>query len=379
VATFRIVWDVLFQGDSVTKKGTDYAVAQAMDSHCSVDKVESVLRWNTVLSGQKTSRAGFTSGLRYLIAIDHLSSSDIQSLLDTLSFFTHESCASSSCQISESLGFPLGRPAKRRFPSVGRIAFSCKFTHGLGYTELKQIQNAKNTQTKETKEGLNPIGTGKGSSGGRFSEDFRSSMSDSHWFLVLSTSTEEGYKPPSEILSGGSDGGMYDLAFDLRDAQSTLVESSKRIWWDPLDSDDLTLNPQLILDPTEILETPFDPAHYHHHEKKAQGLADKVLDVEMEQTGDEMMRDDLEYTLQRIMRSKRVSQQITGNDHGLVSGLEEHLISENIIKPWLAEEFFNCLAFFLMTRKPKYWRNDKSEIQLLHPVEDLDINMLMGQ
>jgi hypothetical protein len=379
VATFRIVWDVLFQGDTVTTKGTDSKVAEAMDSHCPDQKVESALRWNTVLSGQKTSRAGFTSGLRYLIPVDHLSSNEIQSLLDSLSSFTHESCASSSCTFSESLGFPLSRSAKLRFPSQGRIALLSEFTHGLGYTDLKQIQNAKNTQTKETKEGLDPIGTGKGSSGRRFSEEFRSSMSDSRWFLVLSTSTEEGYKPPNEILSGGSDGGMYDLAFDLRDSISTLVDASKGSWWQPLDSDDLTLNPQLTLDPSDTLETPFDPAHYHHHDEKAQGLADKVLDVEIEQTGDEMMRDDLEYTLQRLTRSKRPSRQITGNEHGLVPGLEEHLISEHIIKPWLSEEFFNCLAFFLMTRKPKYWRNGKSKIQLLHPVEGLDIDLLMDQ
>ena len=378
MATFRIIWDVLFQGDAVTTKGTDSVVAQAMDSHCSDHKVESVLRWNTVLAGQKTSRAGFTSGLRYLIPLDHLSSSEIQSLLETLLSFTHEACASSSCQVSESLEFPLSRPAKRRFPSVGRIALSSKFTHGLGYTELKQIQNAKSTQTKETKEGLNPIGTGKGSSGGRFSVEFRENMSDSRWFLVLTTSTEEGYKPPSEVLSGGSDGGMYDLAFDLRNAQSTLVDLSKGIWWNPLDPDDLTLNPQLVVDPTTELDTPLDPAHYHHHEKGAQKLAKKVLDTEMEQTGDAVMRDALEYTLQRIMRSKRISRQITGDEHGLVSGLEEGLISEHIIKPWLSEEFFNCLAFFLMTRKPKYWRNGKSEIQLLHRIEDLDIDWLMN-
>jgi hypothetical protein len=262
---------------------------------------------------------------------------------------------------------------------MGRIALSSRFTHGLGYTELKQIQNAKSTQTKETKEGLNPIGTGKGSSGGRFSEDFRSSMSDSDWFLILSTSTEEGYKSPHEILTGGSDGGMYELAFDLRNAQSTLVDSSKGIWWTPLDPDDLNLNPQLILDPTQVLDTAFDPAHYHHHDKGAQKLAEKVLETEMEQTGDEVMREELEYTLQRIMRNKRNSRHISGAEHGLVSGLEEHLISEHIIKPWLAEEFINCLAFFLMTRKPKYWRNGKSEIQLLHSIEDLDIDVLMDQ
>ena len=141
----------------------------------------------------------------------------------------------------------------------------------------------------------------------------------------------------------------------------------------------MTLNPQLILDPTEVLNTPFDPAKFHHHEskKKVEGMINKVLEAEKKQNpGDDMMREDLDYTLQRLTRSKRPARQITGNEHGLVPGLEEHLISEHILKPWIVEEFFNCLAFFLMTRKPKYWRNGKSEILLLHPLEDLKLDEL---
>ena len=163
-------------------------------------------------------------------------------------------------------------------------------------TISKALQAAKSNQTKDTKNGLDPTRLGKGSSGGLFSDEFRNIMSDSRWFLVLTTSTEEGYKSPSEVLSGGSDGGMYDLAFDLRNAQSTLVDLSKGIWWNPLDPEDLTLNPQLVVDPSTELDTPLDPAHYHHHEKGAQKLAEKVLEIEMEQTGDDVMRDDLEYT-----------------------------------------------------------------------------------
>ncbi len=389
--TLRIIWDVLFRGEFVTQKRIDIKVAKAMDTQCSDYKIEAVLRWNTVLAGQKVARAGFTSGLRYLIPVDHISNGEIKTLLDSLQSFTHESCETSACMISESLDFPLNRHAKARFPVLGRIALSCRFTHGMGYTELKKIQNAKTTQTKETKEGLDPIGTGKGSSGGRFSEEFRSSMSDSRWFLVLSTSTEVGYKQPSEIyeingkktsvMSGSSDGGMYDLAFDLRDTLSNLVTLSKGVWWEPLDPDDLTLNPQLTLDPSkEVIESNFDPAKFHHHEsKKAESMIDKVLKAEEKQTGDDMMREELEYTLQRLTRSKRLARQITGNEHGLVPGLEEHLISEHILKPWIVEEFFNCLALFLMTRKPNYWRNGKSEILLLHSLEDLNLDELKDQ
>ena len=374
--TLRIIWDVLFRGEFVTQKGTDVEVAKAMDTQCSDYKIEAVLRWNTVIAGQKVARAGFTSGLRYLIPVDHVSNGEIKTLLDSLQSFTHESCETSACMISESLDFPLNRSAKARFPLLGRIALMSRFTHGLGYNNLTQINAAKANQTKDTKNGLDPIRTGKGSSGELFRENIGKLMSDSLWFLVLTTSTAEGYHTPSKALSGGSDGGMYELSFDLRDAISMLVDDSKGEWWEPLDPEDLNLNPQLIVNPTEELENPFDPATFHHHDSKAQAIIGKVLKIEMEQTGDEIMRDDLEYTLQRLTRSKRVTRQLTGNEHGLVPGIEEHLISEHIMKPWLAEEFFNCLAFFLMTRKPKYWRNGKSEILLLHSLEDLKLDEL---
>jgi len=374
--TLRIIWDVLFCGEFVTQKGTDIEVAKAMDSHCPDHTIEAVLRWNTVLEGQKVARAGFTSGLRYLVPVDHISSQEIQTLLDSLLSFTHDYCETSTCMISESFDFPLNRSAKARFPVLGRIALMSRFTHGLGYSNLTQIKAAKANQTKDTKNGLNPIRMGKGSSGELFRGNIGKLMTDPLWFLVLTTSTAEGYQSPSKALSGGSDGGMYELSFDLRDAISMLVDDSKGKWWDPLDPDDLNLNPQLIVNPSKELENSFDPATFHHHDSKIQKIIENVLKVEIDQTGDATIRDDLEYTLQRLTRSKRITRQLTGNEHGLVPGLEEHMISEYIMKPWLAEEFFNCLAFFLMTRKPKYWRNGKSEILLLHSLEDLKLDEL---
>ena len=378
--TLRVIWDVLFKGDKVTEKGTDGVVARAMDEHCSDQKVEAILRWNTVLEGQKVSRAGTTSGLRYHIPINHLTNEEVFGLCNSLRSFSHEACVSSDCRISESLEFPLSRSAKLRFPVLGTIALSCRFTHGMGYTDLKKIQNAKTTQTKETKEGLNPIGTGKGSSGGRFTKEFRSTMDNPAWFLVLPTSTTEGYKPPSEVLSRGSDGGMYQLSFDLRNTIEGLASASRGAWWKPLDSENLSLNPKLTVDPSEILESNLDPArlcsiNYPGGSSESKAIT-RVLDVEMEQTGEESFCEDLQYVLGRLTRRKRVARQITGDSHGLVSELEEALISKHVIRPWIAEEFFNCLALFLMTRKPKYWRNGKSEITLLHPTEGLDLDEL---
>ena len=99
----------------------------------------------------------------------------------------------------------------------------------------------------------------------------------------------------------------------------------------------------------------------------------------MVQTGNEDVADDLQYTAERLIRRKRLSRQITGSEHGLVSGLESGILQEQVVKPWIAEEFINCLAFFLMTRKPKYWRNGKSEILLIHRVDDIDIDVLKNE
>jgi len=375
----KIMWDVLFSGEGVVNKGTDKTIAAQMDETSSPHKIDAVLRWNTVLKGQKVAASGFTSGLRYMISIDHLDSEEISNLLQRLESFTHPLAERITCHIAESLEFPLTRSAKLRVPSIGRIALVSRFTHGLGYSELNQIKTAINNQTKDTKNGLDPIRLGKGSSGGLFSDEFRSIMEDSHWFLLLSTTTEEGYQSPLKTLTSGSDGGMYELSFDLRKAISTLVEESKGKWWQPLDPDELVLNPQMIFDPSENLVTEFDPTHFHHHSNSNKTLIDKMIESEMVQTGNEDVADDLQYTAERLIRRKRLTRQITGSDHGLVSGLESGILQEQVVKPWIAEEFINCLAFFLMTRKPKYWRNGKSEILLIHRVDDIDIDVLKNE
>lgn len=374
--SLRIIWDVLFRGEKVVKKGVKLAVAGAMDDYSRDHKKESVLVWTTLLDEQKTSRAGFTSGLRYLIPVDHLSSVEIKELADSLIDFENENCESSNCMISESLKFPLGRQEKSRFPILGKIALTCNFTDGIGYTELKKIRNVKNNQAKDTKNGLDPLRTGSGSSGDLFSKEFRNIMSDSLWFLIFSTMTAEGYNPPSEVLNRGSNGGMYQLSFDLRSSISELVSISKDVWWSPLNKNDINMNPQLIFNPEKTLDNALDPINYHHHDKKNNFRIKNVLETELQQSGDGEAVEDLKYILNRLTKHKRIQRQLTGETHGLVPGLEEALIGKHIIQPWLTEEFFNCLAFFLMTRKPKYWRNGESEIQLLHLLEELDIESL---
>ena len=375
----QVIWDVLFNGKAVTIKGSDKEVAAAMDSHLGNVQVASVLRWNTVLEGQKVAAAGFTSGLRYMIPINDLDSQEAQKLVDSLGAFAHSLVDLSKYSIAEALDFPLSRSVKSRFPVLGKLALQTKFTNGLGYIDHTKIKSSMKNQTKDTKNGLDPIRDGKGSSSSLFSDAFRSLLSDSNWFLVLSTSTEDGVQSPEAVLSRGSDGGMYELNYDLREFAATLTEESRNHWWTPLDPEDITLNPTLSFDPSEPIDSEFDPSSFHHHGSKIQKLIENVIEWEEKQSGDEDFIEELEYTMGRLSREKRLSRQITGNDHGLVSGLESGIITNKVILPWLSEEFVNCLAFFIMTRKPQYWRNGQSQIHLIHPSDGTDIDLLMNQ
>jgi len=360
-----LVWDVLFVDSAINDTKSAKIVAAAMEEVTDTP-VKSVMNWNTVMKGQKTSGAGFTSGLRFVYDLGGMKTSDVKNLNNDIGSFSHELSALSKVSIAESISFKLDRRTKARFPSVGRLMLQVKFTHGLGYTESKKIANAINTQTKETKEGLNPLELGKGGSGGRFSSEFRDLMSDPYWFRVFPCAGEK----PSEInIRGGADGGLYDLAFDLRQATKELTERSERIWWEPLDPEELTLTPRLLVDYGESIDSPYDPSNFHHYENKAAKLIEKALETEQEQTGDASIVEDIDYTLNRLVRGRRNPRQLT-EQHGLVSGIEASLVENEVILPWIAEEFVACLGFFLMTRKPKYWRNGASEIHLLHEFSD---------
>jgi len=75
-------------------------------------------------------------------------------------------------------------------------------------------------------------------------------------------------------------------------------------------------------------------------------------------------------------KQRRSPRQLT-EQHGLVSGIEAPLVEKEVIHPWVAEEFVACLGFFLMTRKPKYWRNGASNILLLHEFSEELIESLI--
>ena len=356
-----IIWDVLFTSEGVEDRGTTDVMLVAMNEQIT-NPIREVQNWNTLHKGQKVARAGFTSGLRFIIDISHSSVSDISKLNDVLSSFDHPLCAISIVSISETLSLPMDPQTKSRFPEIGRMMISVEFTNGLGYTDASGIRSALSNQTKDTKNGLDPISTGKGSSGKLFSEEFRSIMSDSSWFRRFTTF--DGVK--AGLLSGAAMGGSYDFSFDFRGAISELTDISEGTSWEKLDPDELTLTPSLIVDPTDAIESNFDPANFYHLSANTAKLIENASQIEIEQTGNSGNVEDIEYDSSRLIRGRRIRRQV-GVDQGLAHGNESFVISNHVIRPWFADEFVNCLAFFLMTRKPKYWRNGKSTIQLIQP------------
>ena len=385
-----VVWDVQFTGESVTEKDTADTVLLAVRDYIQ-HPIAEVMNHNQLHQGQKVSRSGFTTGLRFIIDATFLSADEISNLNEMCISFKHELTDLSSVSIGELLPIPLDLRTKSRFPVIGRMMLCIDFTNGLGYDDAKSIRAAMNNQTKDTKNGLDPTSIGKGSSGKLFSESFRSILSDPWWMRT--------FAPRGEISSGmlrSADGGCYDLSFDLRNSIEELVEISEGEWWNSLDPQELTLSPKLIFDPTNALDSDFDPANFYHldhtlvysHKEIDEVLSqkqwgklseddrvnfdelseptEKAIEIEESQTGDESIMEEIRYTLRRVRRGRRNRKQL-GIDHGLAHGVEDFVISEHAIRPWFAEEFVNSLAFFIMTRKPKFWRNGKSRLIILQP------------
>jgi len=366
-----IVWDILFIPSAISNNKSSNQVLVAIEENITVMKPEKVMNWNTVLKGQKVSRSGFTSGLRIIFEVSNKSKEETLKLVNQLNDFSNPIIAITNLWVAEKLPLPLDIKTKKSFPVIGKVLLSVKFTHGLGYDDVKQIKNAKATQTKETKEGLDPIGTGKGSSGGRFTEEFKSMLSDSNWFRIFPV---RGRSINEINVNGGADGGSYQLSFDLRKGITGLVEDSENIWWNPLNPEELTLDPKLIIDMNKVLENNFDPSKFYHLDDK-NNLVEKVFEIEKQQTNNIDIIDDLEYIFRRLTKGRRNIKQLTKAE-GLIQGLEKGIIEREVIRPWFSTEFINCLGFFLMTRKPKYWRNGESTIELLHPYSEEIIESL---
>ena len=360
-----IVWDILFIPSAITNNNSSNDLLMAIEENITIMKPEKNMNWNTVLKGQKVSRSGFTSGLRIIFEVSNKSKKETLKLVNQLNNFSNPIIAITNLWIAEKLPLPLDIKTKKSFPEVGKILLSVKFTHGLGYDDVKSIKSAVANQTKDTKDGLDPIREGKGSSSSLFSPSTKSLLSDSYWFRIFPV---RGKNINQINVNGGADGGSYQLSFDLRNGITGLVEDSENIWWNPLDPEELTLDPKLIIDMNKVLENNFDPSKFYHLNDK-KNLVEKVYEIEKQQTNNIDIIDDLEYTFRRLTKGRRNIKQLT-KDEGLIQGLEKGIIEREVIRPWFSTEFINCLGFFLMTRKPKYWRNGESTIELLHPYSE---------
>ena len=366
-----IVWDILFVPSAITNSKSSSEVLGSIEENITGLKPTKVMNWNSVLKGQKVSRAGFTSGLRIIFDISDKSKEEISILAKQLSDFSSPIIANKNLSVAEVLPLPLDIRTKKSFPEIGKLLLSVKFNHGLGYDDVKSINDAVSNQTKDTKDGLDPTREGKGSSGKLFSDSTRSLLSDSYWFRIFPV---RGVGINEINVNGRADGGAYQLSFDLRKGVSELVQHSENIWWNPLDPEELTLNPKMVVDMNKILESNFDPSRFYHLNAK-ENLIENVFDIEKMQTDDGEMIEDLEYTFRRIRKGRRSIKQLT-KEEGLVQGLEKGVIEREVVRPWFSTELINCLGFFLMTRKPKYWRNGEASIELLHPYSEEIIESL---
>jgi len=356
-----LVWDVLFVSSSYTDNNTSKIILSSIENDTEY-KPKTIMNWNMLVKGSKVARSGVTGGFRFIYEITELTVDEILKMSEEFNSYSHDLIANTNISIAEKLPLPLDIKTKKRFPTIGNLMLNVKFTNGLGLNDANKIKAAVNNQTKDTKDSLDPIREGKGSSSGLFSDSFRSALSNSYWFRIFPV----GGKPLNDVNIRSAIGGSYDISFDIRDAVSNLVSESIGKWWDPLDPEELTLEPRLLVDYSSPINSNFDPINFYHQNKNVSNLIDNVLKIEAEQTNDQLMIDDLTYTLERITRGRRGKKQLT-KDNGLMPGIEQGLIEREIIKPWFAEEFINCLTFFLMTRKPKYWRNGSAEIELLQP------------
>lgn len=384
MSEFYVVMDALFEPELVTEAKTASNVSVSLSEFLVGTRAEFIQTWNMVSKGQKSTRAGKPAGLRLFFSCDGMSSESITKLIEKLSSFSDSSVVEVTVSFAESPPIPLDRSRKLRLPFFGKVGLYIEYTNALGVTDSSRIKQALGDQAVETKNGLNPIGEGKKSSSGRFSEEFRSLFSNPYFFLgsTIRIEDENGIQPIADALSGKSHNAMYMLNYDLQNHIESLSSESEGNWWSRLDSESLDMNPTMRVITQDNFQSKYDPATYHHHETSDKRV-DKVFETEDMQTGDTELnatvKDELEYIFRRLRREKRPQLAITGDEHGLVPGLEVSLVAKHVVGPWLLEEMYNALAYFVMTAKPRFWRNGESRIFFFHSIEDIDLEQIIGE
>ena len=384
MSEFYVVIDAIFKPELVSESKTASNVSDSISKFLSGTRVEFIQTWNMVSKGQKSTRAGKPAGLRLFISCDGMSSSSISELIAESSSFSDSNVIEVAVSFAESPSIPLDRKRKLRLPFFGKVGVYIEYTNALGVTESSKIKTALGDQAVETKNGLNPIGDGKKSSSGRFSEEFRSIFTNPYFFLgsIVPLENEEGIQPIGESIKGKSHNAMYMLNYNLQHHIETLSADSEGKWWDKLDSESLDMNPTLRVVTQDGFDSKYDPSTFHHHEPSDKRI-EKVYEMEDMQTGgsteNEIVKDELEYTFNRLRREKRPQLAITGDEHGLVPGLEHALVGKHVAGPWLIEEMYNSLAYFVMTAKPRFWRNGESKIFFFHNPEEVVIKEIIGE
>ena len=384
MSEFYVVIDAIFKPELVSETKTASNVSESLSKFLSGTRAEFIQTWNMVSKGQKSTRAGKPAGLRLFISCDGMSSSSINELIDKSSSYSDSNVKEVAVSFAESPSVPLDRKRKLRLPFFGKVGVYIEYTNALGVTESSKIKTALGDQAVETKNGLNPIGEGKKSSSARFTEEFRSIFTDPYFFLgsTIHLENEDGIQPIGEAIKGKSHNAMYMLNYNLQHHIETLSADSEGKWWDKLDPDSLDMNPILRVVTQDGFDSKYDPNTFHHHESSDKRI-EKVYEMEDMQTGEstenEIVKDELDYTFRRLRREKRPQLAITGDEHGLVPGLEHALVCKHVVGPWLIEEMYNSLAYFVMTAKPRFWRNGESKIFFFHNPEEVDLKEIIGE
>jgi hypothetical protein len=381
---FYIVLDALFKPELVSESKTASDASDTLSKFLSGTRAEFIQTWNMVSKGQKSTRAGKPAGLRVFISCDGMTHESITELIAKMSTFSDSNIAEVTVSFAESPSIPLDRKRKLRLPFFGKVGVYIEYTNALGVTESSKIKTALGDQAVETKNGLNPIGEGKKSSSGRFSEEFRSIFSNPYFFLgsIIRLENEEGIQPIGEAIKGKSHNAMYMLNYNLEHHIESLSADSEGKWWDKLDPESLDMNPTLRVVTQDGFDSKYDPCSFHHHESSDKRI-DNVYKMENMQTAgsdeNEIVKDELEYIFSRLTREKRPQLAITGDEHGLVPGLESSLVGRHVVGPWFIEEMYNSLAYFVMTAKPRFWRNGSSRVFFFHNPEEVDIKEIIGE
>jgi len=324
---------------------------------------------NLIMKGQTRSRAGSIGGLRLVFDIGSMDSQSVENLVNSLRESQVMNASSSGNFFTAwNIPIPLDLDSISELPMTGTIVISTQFTHGLGQTEAKSINTIQQNQAKETKNWLNFSDRTKNKN--YISSELSECFSDeSYWYLVKFPGSE-----------GGSSGGAYQLTYAidkapaheettstswvLHDIVDELATRSKGIWWNPVEGGD-EANPRIQFDASKpLVDLSFDPHNWYLHSPLAERNRETMTKIEMLQSEDSNLVDELEYVLGRMMRPRRPKRSL-GIEAGLVAGYEEVVIKQEVLSPWVRKEFFHNIALFLYTRSPKYWRNGQAEIWLI--------------